>query len=187
MSENVHPEEVLGKIADAFGEENYALIGGLAVTVRGIARTTRYVDLLLAVPRIRVPGVMERFQEARFSMNPEKVLIELRDHHFSQIHYGPIRVDLLGAVLDVFQEIVRKACWEKIHGHRIRIASAEGLILLKLLAFRQHDLGDLWGLVAANKDTLNLKYLRSQYRQVGKMTDLCWQTFENILNEKDKR
>jgi len=46
--------------------------------------------------------------------------------------------------------------------HRIRVASAEGLILLKLLAFRTQDQLDIENLVAANGDQIDVAWIQAE-------------------------
>ncbi len=159
------------------------LSGGVAVAFRGIPRTTRDIDLLLAVPRIRMPGVLERLQAGGFILDVKEVLTQLRDDHLSQIRYGSTRVGLVSAVLDVFVDIVRSARWEDIHGLRLRIASAEGLVLLKLIAFRPQDQADITGLLATNRDALDVDKIRGWYSRIGETTDARWQALERMLGE----
>lgn len=177
-------ETALASLAGALsGVEEYAVIGGVAVALRGVPRTTRDIDVLLAVPRIRVPGVLERFQGAGFTLDAKEVLVELRDDHLSQIRYGSIRIDLMTAVLDIFVDIVRSARWEDIRGRLLRVASAEGVVLLKLIAFRPQDEADLMGLLAVNRGSLDIDRIRAWYGQVGESTDARWQALERMLAE----
>ena len=56
--------------------------------------------------------------------------------------------------------------------HRqIRIASAEGLILLKLLAFRPQDQVDIENIVLANRKTLDLDWIRTEWQTVASLDD----------------
>ena len=52
-----------------------------------------------------------------------------------------------------------------------RVASAEGLILLKLLAWRTQDQLDIESLVAAHKDTLDLDWIRSEWATLADPAD----------------
>ena len=53
----------------------------------------------------------------------------------------------------------------------IRVASAEGLILLKLLAFRSQDVVDIENLVAVHRRTLDLVWIRSEWQTVAGIDD----------------
>ena len=181
-------EAALSCLAEALsGLEDHAVIGGLAVAVRGVPRTTRDINVLIAVPPIRLPATLERLHDAGFTFETQEVLAELRDDHLSRIHRGSVRVDLMSAVLGVFVEVVRSARWETVQGRRVRVASAEGLALLKLIAFRPQDEADLMGLVAVNRGSLDVSRIREWYRQVGEVTDPSWRALERMLIEVEGR
>ncbi len=154
---------------------------GLAIAFRGIPRTTQYIDLLLAIPGIRLPAALDRLQEQGFDLDVRKVLVELRDDHRSRIRHGAIRVDLLSAVLGLFAGVAKAATWEVVHGTRLRVASAEGLSILKLIAFRPQDQADLQGLVAANR-SLDAPLLRKWYAMVGEVVDDRRGMLERLLS-----
>ena len=176
-------DEAVAHLAEVMVAEEYALIGGLAVTFYGVLRTTRDIDLLIAIPRIRLPAVLDALRARGFSFEDRQVLTELRDNYLTHIQYREVRVDLLAISLPAYAGVVRGAAWKEIHGRRIRVATAEGLILMKLLSFRDMDRADLWGILIANRETLDLDLLRTLYSQVGKFTDERWQTFERMLRE----
>ena len=178
----------IAALAEAFsGLEDHALIGGLAVAFRGVPRTTRDIDVLLAVPRIQLPAALERLRGAGCTLEIRDVLAELRDDHLSRIHCGSVRIDLMSAALGIFGEVVKSAKWETVRGRRLRVASAEGLILLKLIAFRPQDEADLMGLIATNRGVLDVSRIREWYGQVGEFTDARWQALERMLAEVEAR
>jgi hypothetical protein len=183
MSEPPAPyEEAISRLGQALSEfEDWALIGGLAIAFRGIPRTTLDIDLLLAIPRIQLPSALDRMREQGFDLDVQKVLVELRDDHLSRIRYGSIRIDLLSAVLGLFTDVVKTASWEVVHCARLRVASPEGLIILKLIAFRPQDQADLEGLIATNR-SLNVSLLREWYSKVGEIGDDRWQMIERMLS-----
>jgi hypothetical protein len=174
----------LKRLAAALAEtEQHALIGGLALAFRGVPRSTRDIDLLLAVPRVSLPPLLERLQAAGFSLDLRRVLTELRDDHLTQVEYGSVRIDLLEAILPAYAEIVASACWETWEGVRLRVASSEGLAFLKLAAFRPQDQADLWGLAAANARTLDMKRIQRWYATVGDAGDARWRQFSALVEE----
>ena len=48
-------------------------------------------------------------------------------------------------------------------GHPIRVATAEGLILTKMLAFRAQDQLDIDTLLIANRDTIDVDLIRAEW------------------------
>ena len=51
----------------------------------------------------------------------------------------------------------------------IRIASVEGLILLKLVAYRTQDQVDIENLVAANSDKLDLDWIKAEWQNLASL------------------
>ena len=87
------------------------------------------------------------------------------------LSYHGIRIDWLKPVIPAYLHILDRATEETWLNQPIRIASAEGLILLKLLAFRLQDQVDIDNLVAANCDTLDLDWIRAEWQTVTSLDD----------------
>src|SRR5688572_11394049 len=134
MSEEERSTNTLSEAFDRSAEAllaagaSYALIGGFAVAYHGLPRPTRDIDLLLSIPRIQLPGVLEKFSERGFTFELERVIRELGKDHFSAIQYQGVRVDLLEAVIPLFQRTVANARKADIRGRPVWVASAEDLI-----------------------------------------------------------
>ncbi len=180
-------DDAVSKLARVLGEhEDYAVIGGLAVPIHSFPRATLDIDLLLTVPRIRLPGILERLVQEGFTLEVRTVLLQLHDDHLAQIRYCGIRVDLMDALLPSYRDVVRLARWEDLHGHRMRVASAEGLLFLKLLAFRTQDQFDLRSILAAQHGKLDFDIVRRLYSQVGEIGDERWRFLERVVGELDE-
>ena len=154
----------------------YAIIGGMATGFRSQPRFTKDVDILLQVPQIKLPLLLEDFARRGFDVDQLDVIREWTQHHMATISYHGIRVDLLKPVLPAYQHILDRARAETWLDHPIRVASAEGLILLKLLAFRTQDVLDIENLVAASGKSLDLDWIRGE-----------WQTIESLDDPRMKR
>lgn len=150
---------------------HYALIGGVAAGIRTHPRFTRDVDLLLSVPQLVLPPLLEDLQRRGFEFDLGATIREWTDHHMVVLSYHGIRIDWLKAVLPAYLHVLDHATEETWLGQPIRIASAEGLILLKLLAFRLQDQVDIENLVAANRDTLDLDWIRAEWQTVTSLDD----------------
>ena len=187
MSEQLGPLlDAVRHVAAAFGQHSYALVGGLAVGIRGRPRGTIDADFILAVPRIRLPAIFETLAARGFIMDLKRALTEIRDGYLTRLEYQGIKVDLIGAPIPAYQQVVELATWEDFFGTKVRVASAEGLIFLKLVAFRPQDQADLWPVLAANRRTLDLDIVRRLYAQVAQIGDQRWQYLERIIRELDE-
>jgi hypothetical protein len=98
----------------------HVLVGGLALLFHAEARNTEDVDLIVALPDIQaLPGLV----------------IEDRNEWFAKAGFGPLRVDLLFTVNPLFAGVAAKHVETRtFHGHTLCVATAEGLLLLKLYA-----------------------------------------------------
>jgi len=176
--------EAFRRTAEALsGSSSYTLIGGLAVAFHGLARATRDIDLLLSTPRIALPALLEKFRERGFGFSMETVLRELGEDHLSRIDYAGVPVDFLEATIPFFRGVVERAREEDIQGVRMRIASPEDLVALKMIAGREDDLRDIRGILATQGDALDLGHIRlaiAECCEEGRA-----EVFERLLAERD--
>jgi hypothetical protein len=87
------------------------------------------------------------------------------------LSFRGIPVDWLKPVLPIYQHVLDRATEEDWLNHPIRVASVEGLIVLKLLAFRTQDLLDLENLVAAHRERLDVTWIQSEWLTVAAADD----------------
>jgi len=162
-SELIRAVELLG---EAFGGRsiNYALLGGLATTLRGRPRFTQDVDVLLDVPQLALPGLLDELAERGFALDRTTVIRQYISEHMSVFHYGSVRIDWLKPMLPLYAHVLANASfltWTP--GHSIRVAKPEGIILTKLLAFRPLDQADIETLLQANHDDIDADLIRREW------------------------
>ncbi|HYV37751.1 MAG TPA: hypothetical protein VE988_18850, partial [Gemmataceae bacterium] len=147
---------VLDKLAQVLNERRvaYALIGGLGVSMRGSMRTTQDVDLLINIPQLQLPGVFEALAAAGFQIDVLEAIRVWNRDGLLDFNSGAIRVDWLKPVVPAFGRILERAKAEQVGDQMIRVADAEGLILMKLIAFRNRDQDDIKSILAANPASL---------------------------------
>jgi hypothetical protein len=153
-------------LADAFAARSvrHALIGGLAISMRGRPRLTQDVDFLVDVPQLALPGLLDDLVERGFSLDPAVVIKEYVREHITAFSFGAVRIDWLKPVLPFYSRAIADAAplvWSE--GHSIRVATAEGLILTKMVAFRPQDQIDIDTLLTANRDTIDVPLIRGEW------------------------
>lgn len=166
------PTELMDRLTDAvaglagvFAQQRiaYALIGGLGVAVRGNRRLTQDADFLLHIPAIQLPRLLEAMVESGCTLDVTRSIRDWTDGGML-VFTGPdgVHVDCLKAVIPVFHRILERARPEPFGQQTVRVADAEGLLLLKMIAFRPLDQEDIRGILAANVDRLDLDWVRRE-------------------------
>lgn len=159
--------ESLAEVLDARGIR-YALLGGLATILRGRPRFTQDVDILLEVPQIALPGLLDELVARGFSLDREVVIREFIQHHMTAFRYGLVRIDWLKPVLPLYSHALAAATsipWTA--GHSLRVLAPEGLIVTKMVAFRPQDQEDIRTLLAANRTEIDTDLIRREWAQVA--------------------
>ncbi|MDA0841648.1 MAG: nucleotidyltransferase [Planctomycetota bacterium] len=161
---------------------DYALIGGLGSAIRGAIRTTRDVDILLAIPQLKLPPLLEGFRDVGFHLDVAECIRQWNQDNLTDFNLGAVRIDLLKASLPVFQAVLKRAKWEVVDGHAIRAADAEGLILLKLISFRPRDQEDIQGILASSPGTLDLDWIRFEWQKLEGSDPARKEVFERMVD-----
>jgi hypothetical protein len=162
----------------------FALIGGMAIGVRSRPRATADVDFLLEVSQLTLPKLLETMLSRGFQFDLEATIRGWTAQHLAFLKFGPVRIDWLKPVLPIYQHVLEKSQTESLFERKIPVASAEGLILTKLIAFRLQDRADIASLVAANLGRLDLEWIRREWKSlIGEGPDSTWDELEAIMNE----
>lgn len=153
----------VAEIAKALHSQNvsYALIGGMAVGLRGLPRHTEDIDILLRVPQLRLPAVLEALKTSGFELDVAQVIGDFNTRQMAVVRFQGFRVDLMKPVLGCIDRVIDDASEIDWLGTPTRVASVEGLIILKTLAFRLRDQDDIAKLLAANRGLVNVEQIRT--------------------------
>jgi predicted nucleotidyltransferase len=162
---------------------DYAIIGGIAAIQHGRVRTTNDIDTLVSVNQIAMPGMFEALEAGGFKAESLRNSRELRDEGLTTIRLGDVVVDLMRPILPVYVRILKAAVKFEILGQTVRVCSVEGLILMKLIAFRPQDEADIKDLMAAHADRLDLKQIREEFATVAGRDDPRWAKLESWVRE----
>ncbi|MBK1833471.1 hypothetical protein [Roseibacillus ishigakijimensis] len=101
-------------------EVDYLLVGGLALLQYTAGRNTEDIDLILAKSQIaKIPGYQ----------------VTDGNEMFATGKLGQLRIDILRAEQPLFAHIqAEESCQRDFAGHRLRCATPDGLVALKLFA-----------------------------------------------------
>ena len=154
-------------LAEVFAARSirHALIGGLATSLRGRERSTRDADFLVDVPQVQLPALLDDLIDKGFTLDPSVVIPEFVKRHITSFTFAKIRIDWLKAtVLPLYARALSDASplpWSG--GLALRVATAEGLILTKMVAFRTRDQEDIKTLLTANRDAIDVGMIREEW------------------------
>lgn len=146
----------------------YAVIGGIANQVWGIARFTYDVDIKVLVPHAEYPtaraAIRAAFPERGRPQVPTNPLIV-------DTKMGEVIVDFLLAVPGYEENIVTRAIRFDLRGLPVWICSAEDLIIQKAIAGRPKDWPDIEGVLAQQHRRLDLTYIEDWLKQFSEALD----------------
>jgi hypothetical protein len=138
----------------------HALIGGLAVSLRGQPRVTADVDLVIAADVQRALSLAGALEGTNF-----RPLFDGVEEVIEQAFILPLRhrqtnvkVDLALGLSGFEQQAVIRAESMQVAGSTISVATTEDLIIFKILAGRPQDEQDLQGLVVAQAENIDWDY-----------------------------
>ena len=158
-------------LCEAFDRKStsYAIIGGLATLMRGRPRFTQDVDVLIDVRQLALPDLLETLAQSGFTFDMTTAMREYTREHMTVLRFGMVRVDWLKPILPLYARALADAStliWSE--GHPVRVATAEGVILTKLVAFRPQDQVDIEVLLSANRDQIDLDCIRREWSAVSR-------------------
>ncbi len=155
--------QTLRDIADFLRSQHleYALIGGLATTVRGEPRSTLDVDLLVNCDVQRCLELIGGLDESPFrplfagvhEVVEAAFILPLVHRQTS------VKVDLALGLTGFERSAIRNATPVNFEDNSVAVVSAEDLILMKTLAGRPRDIDDVAKIVVRQGDTLNWDYI----------------------------
>lgn len=161
----------------------HALVGGLAAGLRGRFRFTDDIDFIVNVPQVRLPLLLDELIVQGFQLDTIAVIREWNDHHFVAFDFKDVRIDWVKPLVPAYQHVLDHATEEDWQGRKFRLASAEGLILMKLIPSREQDLADIVNLLAANRDQLALDWIEREWCTLFDTVDPRWIRFQQAIGE----
>jgi hypothetical protein len=145
----------------------HALIGGLAVGLRSRPRATKDADFIMHIPALAFPGLLEELVSVGFEIDVPDVVRRWSIERFTAFRCGGVRVDWMQPVLPLYTTVLATAEAKPWLDTELRVATAEGLILTKMVSFRPQDQADIDTLLIANRDDLDLALIRKEWSSVA--------------------
>jgi hypothetical protein len=150
-------------------------MGGLALSAWNHVRSTQDVDILVGIGDSAHEDILALVAAAGFRPRRTPPIADLGTLQALQLEYEPeetylsIHVDLLLSNSAYHQQALARRVWRKIPDFEVEIAilSCEDLVLHKLLAGRLIDLADAVAVLTANRNTMDIAYLKQWSGKLG--------------------
>lgn len=194
MTESSDLQSLAGALADVvrwLSEEEIAgvVIGGVAASLLGRPRMTRDIDALVLGDEMGWEAVLESARPFGIVPRVDDPLDFARRTRILLLRHPSSSVDIdvsLGA-LPFEREVVERASIVDAGDIRVRVPAVEDLVIMKALARRPRDLGDIEGLLDAWPD-LDLDRVRHWLREFGSILEMpeIQEDFERLLRQHRK-
>jgi len=167
--------------------------GAIAYNYYGPPRLTQDVDVLALVPDTKIPSLVDELsaggcQQGDLEPKPielRAVLSDLRSKaHLAVFHCRGIRTELFVPWHPLHHRVLERSPERELEGKKIRIHSAEDLILFKKIFDRPKDITDIKAMVLAQRGKLDLERLKADAK--GLLTDQSSDELQALIAQYSK-
>lgn len=146
----------------------YALVGGLTLGAWAEPRVTADVDVIVAATPDGVVEALPLASTYGFKFNPIKTAAQARRQGMCRLMFGDRHFDVVCGTSSVELRAIERARPMRLLDQDVKVASAEDIILFKLLAGRTQDVADVEKIADAQKGRLDVAYLRKTAGQMAR-------------------
>jgi hypothetical protein len=142
-------------------EVPFVVVGGIAVALRGEPRFTADIDVIVGIDQQKALGLLPSL-----SRSPFETLVPSVEDIVTEAFMLPLRhrttqvpVDISVGLSGFERQVIARATEESIEGLSIPVATAEDVLLMKMLAARPRDVEDAKGVVARRGHDIDWRYV----------------------------
>lgn len=167
------------------------IVGGVAASLLGRPRFTRDVDALVVLDDSRWEAFLKAGKKFGFAPRMVDCIGFAREKRVLLVTHSKskIDVDVIFAGLPYEEELIGRAVQVKVDTFKVPLPTPEDLIVMKSLAMRPRDVGDIEGLIDAHPK-LDLKHIRfwvGEFAEALENPDLLSQIEALIQRSKPKK
>jgi hypothetical protein len=147
----------------------YALIGGLATSLRGQARLTADVDLVVAIDVTAALVIAGELPQTPFAPLFDDLSLVIERSFIMPLRHRAtgVKVDVSLGLSGFEQQAISRAEAIELYGRPVKVATTEDLVIMKALAGRPQDDQDLRGMLIAQSQRMDWKYCLQTATQLG--------------------
>jgi hypothetical protein len=155
------------------GAGRHMLIGGVAVIARGVRRLTDDVDVTLWAEGVDLEALLRRLASQRISPRIADALTFARRNQVLLLRHdvSGTDIDLSLAWLRFESVALDRADRIAMGRRRVRVATADDLIVYKAIAARERDLSDVERLLEIHGKTLDLSRVRRTVEELAELLE----------------
>lgn len=147
----------------------FAVIGGLAVSIRGQPRMTVDVDIVIASDVDQALALVAKLPESQFrplfqdveSVVTRAFILPLRHRSTN------VKVDISIGLSGFERQAIARAEQTNFAGLKLPVVQAEDLLIMKILASRPQDEQDIQGLIVAQGERIDWEYCLRTAKDLG--------------------
>lgn len=153
---------------------DYAVLGGIAVSVYSEPRMTQDIDLNIVLDMNDLKEFLGKSRKYGFRPAPPNINKFVNETGVVPMKFFKDGVagkfDFIIAQNPIEFAGIKRARSKKILDVRVKIVSAEDLLLHKLLSDRPRDLEDAQGIIRRQGEKLDLKYVSAWIKKIDKLS-----------------
>lgn len=142
----------------------YMVVGGFANLQWGRPRLTQDLDVTVVTTEADLPRLLAALTPEFHARSIDPVAFAMETGVVPIVSANGVLVDLMLARVAFEHEAIARAHALPVGGRLVRFATAEDLILQKIVSERLRDREDIEGIVRRQRGKLDLEYLRPRVR-----------------------
>jgi hypothetical protein len=179
-------KDVTGWFAD---DVDGAIIGGIAASIRGNPRLTRDIDAVILADDLGWERALESAKRHGLAPRIDDPLgFAARSRMLLLRHVATaIQVDISLGALPFEREAVERSSVVKVGSLRLPLVTAEDLVIMKAVARRPQDIGDIEAVLDRHPN-LDLSRIRHHLREFSSVLEMpeIYDDFEKLLRRRNK-
>jgi len=159
---------------------DYAVLGGIAVSIYGEPRLTFDIDVNLMLDADNIDYFLKKAKKYGFLPLPKNIKKFVKTTGVIPMRFSKNRIigecDFIIAQNTLEYLGIKRAISKKIYSIKIKLVTAEDLIIHKITSERARDIEDVIGILARQKGKLDLRYVNywlKKISEVNKKPELC--------------
>jgi predicted nucleotidyltransferase len=168
-------DQLISRIAKCLDEHAipYMIIGGQALLLYGIVRSTRDIDLTLGIDSddySRIAKVCEGLGLTILPKDPQQFVNETRalPAEEPKLH---IRIDFIFSFTPYETQAIERASQKTVAGYNVKFAACEDLVILKMVAGRAIDLEDVTSILRSKARAVDWDYVYKWLAEFAKIDE----------------